>query len=518
MLKLPKNLAPKFRYDSKLTPAVIEIISDLFKNPVTIPNMYPTEEVQKQESPFNIRNHIAEYTHRSPQYFDDYFKNYSEIKEQWNAVPHKDKTDIFLGAANLLETKYYDKMLAYTIAGQNKNIYEAEIDAICELSDFLRFNVHYSDKIREKQPISSNGIQNYSEYNPLNGFIASITPFNFTAIGGNLASAPLLFGNTVLWKPSNNAILSNYLFYQIMLEAGLPKGVLNFCPQEPQTFFDKVNMRDDLGAVCFTGSSEVFDNIYRDVGNRVHSRTNYTRLIGETGGKNFHFVDESFTPSLEFLAEETVQSAFGYSGQKCSACSILYLPENLVDLFIKILRGKINSFMAYNSNYGLINATSFKKTLNTINKLKNDTENIRVLIDTSIEKTENYKVSPFVVKCNDHNHSVFKDEYFAPILAIYPYSTSKTDETLKLCASGNRYALTGSVFSKRENLVNHADKLLKAKTGNFYINCRSTGSVVANQPFGGSGKSGTNDKAGDMNILYRLFNQRNIKINQTPLI
>ena len=174
--------------------------------------------------------------------------------------------------------------------------------------------------------------------------------------------------------------------------------------------------------------------------------------------------------------------------------------------------------MAYNSNYGLINATSFKKTLNTINKLKNDTENIRVLIDTSIEKTENYKVSPFVVKCNNHNHRVFKDEYFAPILSIYPYSTSKTDETLKLCASGNRYALTGSVFSKRENLVNHADKLLKAKTGNFYINCRSTGSVVANQPFGGSGKSGTNDKAGDMNILYRLFNQRNIKINQTPLI
>jgi 1-pyrroline-5-carboxylate dehydrogenase len=515
MLKLPKNLIPKFKPGSKITPAIMGIISDLLEDPVTIPNIYPSTTVKKQTSAFNNKKHIANYTYRSPEYFTDYFKNYNEIKEHWNMVSTKDKTDIFLGAANLLETKYYDKMLAYTIAGQNKNIYEAEIDAICELSDFLRFNVRYFDLIQQKQPLSAPFVHNYSEYNPLNGFVASITPFNFTAIGGNLASAPLLFGNTVLWKPSDNAVLSNYLFYQIMLEAGLPKGVLNFCPNDPQTFFDTVNERNDLGAICFTGSSEVFDNIYKEVGKGISNRNNYTRLIGETGGKNFHFVDDSFNSNLEFLADETVQSAFGYSGQKCSACSILYLPENLLDIFIPILKRRINSFMEYNGNYGLINSNSFKKTLTNINNLKRDTKNIDVLIDTAVEKTKTYHVSPFVVKCSDHNHSVFKQEYFAPILAIYPYPTSKTKETLNLCSTANNYALTGSIFSTRENFIDHADKVLKSKTGNFYINCRSTGSIVGNQPFGGSGKSGTNDKAGDMNILYRLFNQRNVKINQT---
>lgn len=522
---MARNLAPKFSTFSKITPAVREILHEIHQTPVKIPNVMamdnPIVNIKKQTSAYNNKRHIAEYQHVDQVSLTRYFNNYEKGKEVWRKYTSDQRGDIFLHAADLIENKYRDRMLAYTIAGQNKSIYEAEIDAICELCDFLRFNVDYYNQILDKQPRqgNNNDIVNVSQYNALPGFTAAITPFNFTAIGGNLASAPLLFGNSVLWKPSDNAVLSNYLFYEIMLEAGLPRGILNFCPMSPNSFFKEVNKSNDLSAVLFTGSSMVFNDIYYQIGKNVVERNNYTRLIGETGGKNFHFADDTFSrpEDLKFLAEETVNSAFGYSGQKCSACSILYIPEENLQPFITFLKNETARFIYNSENYGVVNYKSYTRIEDILNNLKSDPDisfvNHKADEDCSNNKDEMYYISPNILICRDHNHRVFSEEFFAPILTIYPYSKESLDETLELCKNTNNYALTGSIFSKDYNKVNRISDFLMEKTGNFYVNCRSTGSVVGNQPFGGSGKSGTNDKAGDVNLLYRLFNQRNLKIN-----
>ena len=525
---MARNLAPKFSTFSKITPSVREILHEIHHTPIKIPNVMamdnPVVNIKKQISAYNNKRHIAEYQHVDHVSLTRYFNNYEKGKETWRKYTSDQRGDIFLHAADLIENKYRDRMLAYTIAGQNKSIYEAEIDAICELCDFLRFNVDYYNQILDKQPrqSNSNDIVNVSQYNALPGFTAAITPFNFTAIGGNLASAPLLFGNSVLWKPSDNAVLSNYLFYEIMLEAGLPRGILNFCPMGPSSFFKEVNKNNDLSAVLFTGSSMVFNDIYYQVGKRVVDRNNYTRLIGETGGKNFHFADDTFSlpEDLKFLAQETVNSAFGYSGQKCSACSILYLPEENLQPFLTFLKNETSRFVYNSENYGVINNKSYTRIQTILNELKSDPDILFVEHQADDDESINnnndddtYYISPNILICRDHNHRVFSEEFFAPILTIYPYNKQNLDQTLNLCKNTNNYALTGSIFSKNYNRVNRISEFLEEKTGNFYVNCRSTGSVVGNQPFGGSGKSGTNDKAGDVNLLYRLFNQRNLKIN-----
>jgi 1-pyrroline-5-carboxylate dehydrogenase len=516
-MNLPKNLAPRFNLKSKITSNVLYIINEIHKTPVFVNNVMcmdnPNPKILKQISAFDNRKTIAKYQNVDKLSLDRYFENYIDKKIQWEETSFTDRKNVLLRAADLLEHKYYDKMLAYTIAGQNKTIYEAEIDAICELCDFLRFNVAYAENIVKKQPLSDNECTNVSEYNSLNGFVSSITPFNFTAIGGNLASAPLLFGNSVLWKPSDNAILSNYLFYEILHEAGLPRGVLNFCPLEPDIFFNSVNERPDLGAVLFTGSSDVFDNIYQKIGENIRTKNNYTRLVGETGGKNFHFVDDTYDneESLNYLAEQTVQSAFGYSGQKCSACSILYMPEENLERFIPILKRQLTKFMSTQRNYGLINSRAYTRVSEIIDSLKKDKE-MDIIVNPVCDKDVSYLVTPLVFSCTNHDSYVFSKEFFAPILAIYPYKNEEFKNTISLATDSNNYALTGAFFSKDSTNVRKVSRLMKHKAGNFYINCKSTGSVVGNQPFGGSGKSGTNDKAGDVNLLFRLFNQRNIKI------
>ena len=514
--KLPQNLIPNFRPGSLTPLRVSEIIEGVLDSPIKIPNYLgfdnPEVIIEKQISPFNNNKHVAEYQNVDITSLNRYFNTYQNNKKYWENTPYTDRREVFLNAAHLLEGKYYHDMLAYTIVGQNKNIYEAEVDAICELVDFLRFNVAYADTIMNKQPIQTGNIKNISEYNSLNGFVASITPFNFTAIGGNLATAPLLFGNSVLWKPSDNAILSNHLFYEIMLEAGLPQGVLNFCPMEPELFLDKVTEQNDLGAVLFTGSSSVFDDIYSKVSSTISNRQTYPRIVGETGGKNFHFVDSSCGDMLDTVIERTVESAFNYSGQKCSACSIMYVPDNLFSQIVGKMEARINYFNNNLENYGLINKKSFDRVTNILDTLRVD-EEVSFVVDGGDCEYDSYLVQPQVLVCNNHTHRVFNEEFFAPILSIYPYLEENKDETINECLASNNYALTGAVFSRDDNFIQHAREKFRHKTGNFYINDKSTGSVVGQQPFGGSGKSGTNDKAGDINLLYRLFNQRNVKIN-----
>ena len=515
---LPRNLAPKFTPKSLMPLRVKEIVTDVIENPVKIPNYLgydnPVVEIEKQVSSYSNKHHVAEYQNVDITSLKRRIFNYHKDKKFWEETPYHQRRDVFLKAADLIENKYYYDMLAYTIAGQNKNIYEAEIDAICELVDFLRFNVAYTDNIMKKQPIQTCGIKNVSEYNSLNGFVAAITPFNFTAIGGNLASAPLLFGNSVFWKPSDNAILSNHLFYEIMLEAGLPEGVLNFCPMNPEEFLQQVSSERNLGAVLFTGSSTVFDNIFEEVTQNTSYKKSYPRIIGETGGKNFHFVDTSCGDMVNYVVEKTIESAFNYSGQKCSACSVMYVPDTLLEPIVSKLKSHISYYLNSIENYGLINKRSYDRVTKILDSLKKDSE-VEFLIDGNDCECEQYYVEPHVLVCDNHDHQVFNEEFFAPILAIYPYSEHEKEETMDLCIESNNYALTGAVFSQDDKFSQYANNKFRNKTGNFYINDKSTGSVVGQQPFGGSGKSGTNDKAGDINLLFRLFNQRNIKINHS---
>ena len=514
---LPKNLGPRFSSTSRTPYRVLEIIEDTLENPVKIPNYLnrdtPFDDgFMKQIAPYNLKKHVSEYQNVDTVSLKRYFKNYHNIKKDWEETPFQHKKDIFLKSADLIENKYYHQMLAYTMVGQNKNIYEAEIDSICELVDFLRFNVSYAENIMDKQPIQCENIRNVSEYNSLNGFVAAITPFNFTAIGGNLASAPLLFGNSVLWKPSHNSMLSNHLFYEIMLEAGLPQGILNFCPMEGEQFLDIVAEKDDLGALLFTGSSQVFDTIHSKIMGNVGERKTYPRVIGETGGKNFHFVDESCKDNIYDIVNYTIESAFNYSGQKCSACSVIYVPEELLDELITTFQKNTDYYNNNLQNYGLINEDAYLRVMEIYNQLILD-EEIEFKVDSGNHLNHEYFISPKVLVCRNHKHRVFHEEFFAPIVAIYPYKSEDKYETMEMCASGNSYSLTGSIFSNKRDVIDNGNKIFRHKTGNFYINDKSTGSVVGQQPFGGSGKSGTNDKAGDINLLFRLFNQRNLKIN-----
>lgn len=518
--KFVTNLKPKYKVDYGFTNEIKNIINDTFMNPPIIPTVVGGKDmtgniINKQISPINKSKYVCEYTETNQVQYNKYLNNFKDYKKSLAALSHKDITNIFKNASSLLENKYRDQLIAYTIMGQGKSLYEADIDAACELVDFWNFNLQYADEIISNQPLSTKGITNSSKYNSLNGFVAAVTPFNFTAIGGNLASAPLLFKNSVIWKPASNAILSNYLVYKILVEAGMPREAISFTPGDPELFSKTILTSPDLGSVLFTGSSQVFDNILKNVYTNISHYNSYPRIVGETGGKNWHFLHESLSYSdLWIVAEKTVESAFGFSGQKCSACSIVYVPESLYPKFISILEEKTHEFMLFDSfeNYGLINEKSFEKVKLLLRELKTNSK-YDILQGGYASNANNFFCEPTIVECDDHDDKIFNQEFFAPILAIYKYSNKDLENTMRLCRDSNNYALTGSVFSINKKFTDHATDYFKEKCGNFYINDKSTGSVVGHQPFGGSGRSGTNDKAGDKNLLYRLFNQQTIKHN-----
>lgn len=515
-----KNLAPTLTFNSTISPIIQREIDLILNNPPCIPSIIGGKKYDTMnKTQLAGQKVVSHYNTCSEAQLVEGLNNFGEAKDKWNRYTLTDRLDIFLDVADQLEYNYYDRMMASTIIGQNKTPFEAEIDSICELVDFLRFNVDYVYQLQKKQPISNvletygkntYQIKNSSEYFPLNGFMAAITPFNFTAIGGNLALTPLMLGNSVFWKPSDNAILSNYLIYQILEECGLPQGVLNFVPQEPELFLNTVVKNKDLGGILFTGSSNVFDSIYKNVGNNISHYRNYPRIIGETGGKNYHFVHPNYHNDIQYIVDKTFESAFSYSGQKCSACSRLYLPDFMLSEFLEKMEVRIQEFlMIHKDNYGLINKKSWLKTQDTLDKVRQcEKSNI---IRGSYGNSENYMLEPTIITVSDPKNFLFSEELFAPILAIYSYSPDKLDETIELCRDSSEYALTGAIFSKDKLFTNYFKEQMKYNSGNFYINDKSTGSVVGQQPFGGSGKSGTNDKAGDINLIYRLTNQKNIK-------
>lgn len=522
----PTNLEPRFEYNDVPEPNMRRLINNKLYTTEKIGTVINGKTYIGEDEKFRQFHHVSPLDksaicYRAYGLQDDTLKNHLNSEEferarlHWNNIGLEKRIEIFENIANQIESNvngWKDGLLINTIVGQGKSLYEAEIDAICELVDFLKFNNSYAEEIMNRQYISTDDELNYSEINGLNGFVASITPFNFTAIGANLVSAPLLMGTPVVWKPSEYSLLSNYLYYNILLENNIPPEIVSFTPMHPEVFMGVVSEQRNLAGVAFTGSSQVFSQIYDMIGQNVGTGTyaNYPRIVGETGGKNFHFVHPS--ADAEYVAEKTFHAAFGYSGQKCSACSRLYIPKPLWKNFCSKMLELLNELedTGYHKN-SLIHQTSYNKTTITLNQIEKDNR-LDIIIGGKCSDIDNFYVSPTMVMSDELGHDIFHKEFFAPILAVYIYDPEKINETFDYCINGGGgYALTGAIFATDNYFIKKCYDDMRFKAGNFYINDKCTGSVVGRQPFGGMGISGTNDKAGDIGFLYRFMNQRSVK-------
>jgi len=411
--------------------------------------------------------------------------------------------------------------MAATMLGQGKNAWQAEIDSAAELVDFLRFNVQYAEELYAQQPAhNSPGVWNRVEYRPLEGFVYAVTPFNFTAIAGNLPGAPALMGNVVVWKPSDSAIASNWLLYNILLEAGLPKNVIQFVPGNPEEVTKVVLAHKQLAALHYTGSTAVFRKLYGSiaVGVAEGKYQGYPRIVGETGGKNFHLVHES--ADIENAVVQTVRGAFEYQGQKCSATSRAYVPKSVWPKFKERLVSETKALSVgpptdHKNFIGpVIHAGSFKKLAGVLDAAKDDKE-LDLLVGGKYDDSKGFFIHPTIYVTANPKHHLLSTELFGPVLCIYVYddasSVTAFTEVCNLIDSTSDYALTGSIFATDRAAIRYAEDALRNSAGNFYINCKSTGAVVGQQPFGGARASGTNDKAGSMNLLGRFVSTRSIK-------
>jgi len=442
-----------------------------------------------------------------------------QAKEAWELMPWENRALIFLKAADLLATKYRFEMNASTMLGQSKNCFQAEIDAACELIDFLRFNVHFLSEIYQQQPVSSAGIHNRMEYRGLEGFVLAITPFNFTAIGGNLPASAAMCGNVVVWKPANTQIYSAQLFMRILQEAGLPDGVINIVYVDGPTIGATCFAHPDFAGVHFTGSTGVFNFMWKQIGENIAKYKSYPRIVGETGGKDFVMVHES--ADVDTVVTALARGAFEYQGQKCSAASRAYLPSNIAsavkEKLAKALKSMKMGTVENFSNFinAVIDEKSFDNIVNYINQVKKD-KKAKILIGGNYSKKDGYFIEPTVIETTDPKYTTMCEEIFGPVLTIYTYPADEYEATLKMLDSTSNYALTGAIIAQDRKAIELATVKLRHAAGNFYINDKPTGAVVGQQPFGGARGSGTNDKAGSMLNLYRWLSARTIKETFNP--
>ena len=442
-----------------------------------------------------------------------------KVRESWANMSWESRAHIFLKAADLLATKYRFEMNAATMLGQSKNAFQAEIDAACELIDFLRFNVHFLSEIYKQQPVSAPGIHNRMEWRGLEGFVLAVTPFNFTAIGANLPSSAAMCGNVVVWKPSDAQIYSAQLFMKILKEAGLPDGVINMVYVDGPVLGDICFKHPDFAGVHFTGSTGVFNHMWKQIGENISNYKSYPRIVGETGGKDFVMVHPS--ADIDTVVAALARGAFEYQGQKCSAASRAYLPSNIAagvkEKLVKAVQsmkvGTVEDF----SNFvnAVISEKSFDKIAGYINKAKKD-KKAKILVGGNFSKKLGYFVEPTVIETSDPKYLTMCEEIFGPVLTIYTYPAAKFEKTLELVNSTSKYALTGAIISQDRQAIELATQKLRHAAGNFYINDKPTGAVVGQQPFGGARASGTNDKAGSMLNLFRWLSARTIKETFNP--
>jgi 1-pyrroline-5-carboxylate dehydrogenase len=442
-----------------------------------------------------------------------------EAWKEWSEMPWEARASVFLRAAELLAGPWRDTLNAATMLNQSKTVVQAEIDSACELIDFLRFNPYYMQEIYSQQSASPAQIWNHLEYRPLEGFIFAVTPFNFTAIGGNLPTSPALMGNTVLWKPASTAVLSNYYFMKLLQEAGLPDGVINFLPGSGAQVGDPVLASSHLAGIHFTGSTGVFQGMWKTIGDNIQRYKGYPRIVGETGGKDFVFAHAS--ADVEPLVTALVRGAFEYQGQKCSAASRAYIPKSLwpqvrdglEQTLSRIRMGPPTDFRNFLS--AVIDRKSFDKLSGAIDFAR-ESDDAEVILGGGCDDSTGFFIEPTVVLTTDPKFRLMQEELFGPVLTIYVYEDDDLEATLELCDTTSPYALTGAIFANDRSAVVHMSRALRHAAGNFYINDKPTGAVVSQQPFGGGRASGTNDKAGSMYNLLRWTSVRSVKENLLP--
>lgn len=487
--------------------------------------------IGKADAPLTQRNPadhsavVAEYYNTSEADVARKIDETLAAKTEWESLPFADRAAVFLKAADLISGPYRYDVMAATMLGQGKNAWQAEIDAAAELADFLRFSVSYATELYGQQPQHhSPGLWNRLEYRPLEGFVYAISPFNFTAIGGNLAAVPALMGNVVLWKPSPSAIASNYLVHQILLEAGLPEGVIQFVPGDAEAVTKVALGHPEFAALHYTGSTTVFRSLYGQVGAGIAEGRyrSYPRVVGETGGKNFHLIHPS--ADIRNAAAHTVRGAFEFQGQKCSATSRVYVPQSRWTEFQKLLVEytrdlKVGSPEDFSNFVGpVIHEASFSKLVSVIDAAAKDPE-LELLAGGTYDKSKGYFIHPTIYRTSNPDHAIMHTELFGPVVTVYVYDDAAPDfysSILSIVRSTSAFGLTGSIFSQDRAAIRIAEDALRPAAGNFYINCKSTAAVVGQQPFGGARASGTNDKAGSDSILRRFVSVRSIKEEFVP--
>ena len=437
----------------------------------------------------------------------------------WSRWPWEDRAAVLLRAAELLSGPWRDTLNAATMLGQSKTAHQSEIDAACELTDFLRFNVEFMTRIYAEQPVSSPGVWNRMEYRPLEGFVFAVSPFNFTAIAGNLTSSAALMGNVVLWKPASTAMLSGYYLMRLWQEAGLPDGVINMLPGSGATIGNAALASPDLGGIHFTGSTPVFQGMWKTVGENIARYRNYPRIVGETGGKDFIVAHPS--ADLDSLAAAILRGSFEYQGQKCSAASRVYAPSNLWPelrerLAAEVATIKVGDVADFGNFMGaVIDGSSFETQREAIEEAKGH-KGTEIVAGGGYDDSQGWFVEPTVIETRDPQFRLLREELFGPVVTTYVYDEKRWDETLDLIDESSPYGLTGAVFSEDRAAIEVAKDRLRYAAGNFYVNDKPTGAVVGQQPFGGARASGTNDKAGSMWNLIRWVSPRTIKETFIP--
>lgn len=515
-----KNYASGSAERKELQAMLKELRSKEIDIPMYIGNKEVKSETKMRLAPPHDHKHTLGYFYKSDKaHVEQAIAAALAAKEKWANLSWEHRASVFLKAAELIAGPYRSKLNAATMLGQSKNAYQAEIDASCEIIDFLRFNVQYMQEIYTEQPISGPGVWNRLEWRPLEGFIYALTPFNFTAIAGNLPTSCAMMGNVVVWKPSNTQVYSANVLMEIFKKAGVPDGVINLIYPSGPDAADIVFNHKDFAGIHFTGSTEVFQNIWQTIGNNIHKYKSYPRIVGETGGKDF-IVGHS-SADVKVLSTAISRGAFEYQGQKCSAASRVYIPSNLwQEVKTNVLADLKSMKMGPTEDFtnfinAVIDEKSFDKLAKYIDNAKKDSS-VEIIAGGNYDKSKGYFIEPTIIVAKDAKYITMCEELFGPVLTIFVYDESKFEETLELIDSTSIYALTGAIIAQDRYAIELATKKLNNAAGNFYINDKCTGAVVGQQPFGGARGSGTNDKAGSKINLLRWASPRTIKEVMVP--
>ena len=514
----------KYLKGSRERKMVVKSYNEMFNSKIDIPLIIGSEKILTNDRklilpPHDYKNSIGTYSQANENHVKHAIKNLLENKKSWSETPWEKRCEIFLKAADLISNKYRSKITAGTMIGQSKNIFQAEIDAACEFIDFLRFNVAYLTEIYNEQPVNGEGKSNNLEYRSLEGFVYAITPFNFTAIGGNLCASAALMGNVVLWKPSDNQIYTAKITMDIFREAGLPDGVINLITGDPKMISDIALSHPEFSGLHFTGSTSVFRDLWKKIGNNINLYRDYPRIVGETGGKDFIFCHP--TADIDTTSTAIIRGAFEYQGQKCSAASRIYIPSSISDdlinkVIVETKTIKMGSPINFNNFMtAVIHAGAFERISKYIDYAKSSNE-CEILYGGNYDDSVGYFVEPTIILTRNHQFKTMKEEIFGPVVTLYVYDDENWEEMLDIVDNTSEYALTGAFISQDEDSIKIALNKLRYSAGNFYVNDKPSGAVVGQQPFGGCRASGTDDKAGSKLNLLRWVSPRLVSRTHNP--